>query len=111
MRNWKEISKATSEAHPVNSGGIVLDAPDLDLDLIPEGAVFHRHQSPHLEVQGESLRAKDIRQFLWDNRNLRVLKRDRAFIWSQYDSETDISRVGLGTLTAQEAVERLSNGN
>ena len=108
MRNWKQIAQNTSDYHP--SGGIVLDAPELSESDLPEGAVFYRHKSPHFEVEGDALRPKDIRQFLWDHRNLRCLKRDRAFIWSEYDSKSDISRVGLGTLTVEEAVERLDNG-
>jgi hypothetical protein len=88
-----------------------LDAPDLSFEDLPEDVAFCRHSSPHFEVEGEALRPKDIRQFLWDNRNLRALKRDRAFIWSEYDSESDISKVGLGTITVNRALERLNNGN
>tara|TARA_Y100001973_G_C5140216_1_gene302522 strand:+ start:457 stop:795 length:339 start_codon:yes stop_codon:yes gene_type:complete len=109
VRNWKVIANTVAESHS-GGQGILLDNPDFDFDMLPGWAVAYRHESPLLEVEGESLTAKDVRKFLWEHRNHRSVTRDRSFVWSKYDEELDTSTVGIGTLTVKPALERLNNG-
>lgn len=90
---------------------ILLDYPDLVWGELPEEAALHFPESPRKDFQGEALKPKDIRQFLWEHRNNRVIQRDRAFIWKKYAPEMDSITVGLGTLTVAPVVERLSYGS
>tara|TARA_R110000822_G_scaffold178700_1_gene318619 strand:- start:28 stop:354 length:327 start_codon:yes stop_codon:yes gene_type:complete len=108
MRDWKKISKRLSEDHP--KGWVLLDAPEFSRTEAPEWAAEFNHITPHLEVSGPDLRPKDIRQFLWDNRSLRALTRDRAFVWTKYDEDSDSSSLGFGTLTLTSVAEKLTNG-
>ena len=105
-RDWKEVSKKLSAQ---NGGKVFLNEPDLDLDDVPEWVVPYECESPHLEVGGPSVAPREIRKFLWDNRNSRSVLRDRAFVWSRYDSESDSSTVGLGALTVKPAIDRLGS--
>lgn len=109
MRNWKDISKATSEAHP--GGFVVLEAPHLTEDLFPEGTARFYHPDLTLEVGGESLSPKDIRRFLWEHRSARPIQRERAFIETSYDEDKDVSFLRVGTITTDPVLERISHGD
>ena len=109
MRNWKEISKVSSEAHP--GGTVLLESPHLPMDLFPEETARFYHEDMRLEVGGRDVSPKDIRRFLWENRGTRPVQRDRAFIETAYDEEKDVSVLRLGTLTSTSVVERMPHGN
>ena len=108
MRDWKEIAKEAAGRHP--GGFVVLDSPHFELGLLPDGSARCYHNEFHQEFAGPALNPKQIRRFLWDIRNKRQVQRDRAFIETYYDDETDTSVIRLGTLTSEEALERLAHG-
>ena len=108
MRDWKEISKASSQAHP---GGVVfLESPHFPMEALPEQAAPFYHDLT-LEVGGETLSPKDIRRFLWENRGSRAIQRDRSFIETAYDEDSDVSTVKIGTMTGANVLERMSHGD
>jgi len=108
MRDWKEISKAVSERHP--DGTVFLESPHLAFSVLPEEAVrFYSGLS--LDVDGPSLSPKQVRRFLWEHRVNRAVQRDRAFVETSYNEETDVSSMKIGTITVAPVVERISNGS
>lgn len=108
MRDWKEISRLAAERHP--GGVVILESPHLGLGSLPEGTALCRHEQFTKEFEGSSLNPKEIRRFLWEIRNRRQVLRDRAFVETEYDEESDTSRIHLGTLTSKDALERLGHG-
>ncbi len=108
MRDWKEVSKVSSEAHP---GGVVfLDSPHFPVSSLPgEAAPFYHDLT--LEVGGNDLSPKEIRRFLWEHRNSRAICRDRCFIETLYDEDSDVSTVKIGTMTGVHVLERMTDGS
>tara|TARA_R110002020_G_scaffold114056_2_gene262374 strand:- start:3006 stop:3332 length:327 start_codon:yes stop_codon:yes gene_type:complete len=108
MRDWKEISKAVSERHP--DATVFLESPHLPSTSLPKEAVpFYSGLS--LDVEGPVLSPKQVRRFLWDHRVNRAVQRDRAFVETSYNEETDVSSMKIGTITVTPVVERISNGS
>ena len=108
MRNWKTIAKNLEAMHP--GGRVLLESPHVPWEFLPEEAEELVHEDTAKEFKGEEINAKDVRRFLWNNRNSRKSKRDRAFVASSYNEDKDVSILSLGTLTCKEAAERLNNG-
>ena len=108
MRNWKTIAKNLEDLHP--GGRVLLESPHVPWEFLPEEAEEFVHEDTAKEFKGEEINAKDVRRFLWNNRNSRKSKRDRAFVTSSYDEDKGVSILSLGTLTCKEAIERISCG-
>lgn len=108
MRDWKEISKVAADRHP---GGVVfLESPHFEAASLPPGAAPFYHDLT-LEVGGSVLSPKEIRRFLWMNRGTRAVNRDRSFLETSYDSESNKSTVKIGTMTGTDVLERMGHGN
>lgn len=105
MRDWKEISKVSADAHP--GGVVLLESPHYPVDALPEGSVRFYHPELTREIETENLTPKDIRRFLWENRANRAVLRDRSFVETDYDEESGVSTVRLGTITADAVLERM----
>jgi len=108
MRNWKTIAKNLEAMHP--GGRVLLESPHVPWEFLPEEAEEFVHEDTAKKFEGKEINAKDVRRFLWNNRNSRKSKRDRAFVASSYNEDKDVSILFLGTLTCKEAAERLNNG-
>ena len=85
----------------------MLNFPELDFESVPGWAKPFEHESPQVELPGEELAPRDIRKFLWENRGMRCITRDRSFIWSKYLPKSDSSVIGIGTLTTEKVLERM----
>lgn len=109
MRDWKEISKVVAGRHP---GGVVfLESPHFPVEEFPEEAVPFYHEGYERSFPGPDLSPKAVRRFLWEHRNTRPIQRDRAFVETEYDEESDVSRIRVGTMTALPVLERMPHGS
>ena len=108
MRNWKVIAKKVEALHP--GGRVLLESPHVPWEYLPEEAEEVIHDDTSEEFEGDDINAKDVRRLLWDNRNNRKSKRDRAFVVSRYDEDKNVSIVSLGTVTSKDVVERITCG-
>lgn len=97
-RDWKKITK---KIHSKDSSEVLLSNPDFDFDSLPEGARVYRFPTP---VIGIDAPLKELRSFLWSQRKNRSVVRDRALVWR------DDTHYGLGVVTTDAVLERLSNG-
>lgn len=96
---WKEKAAELVTEHNASGLGCVLDSPETGGDN-PE---VESISNDFLEVKGKVLTEKQVRGWLWENRNLPAL-REATVLYSWYDEERDISLVGLGVLVEKVGV-------
>jgi len=103
---WKKIANNASRMHEEQGYSFVTknndDAISFDTPLIntiPEEKV--------VTVKGKRINAKLIRSFTWENRNQRFMSRDRAFVWTFYNSSEDTSYLGVGAEVSPDTLDRV----
>ena len=104
MNNYKELSQIISKQH--KEAGISLH-PIFD-------SIDHAHfinlstEETISSHEGKELSPKKIRKYLWENKKDRKFQRKNAVLWTAYDSEEDISYIGIGASTHPEVSSRLN---
>lgn len=106
MIPWKKIASNASRMHEENGYSFVTKYNDNAIrfntplvNTIPEDKV--------VTIEGKHINAKLIRSFTWENRKQRFMSRDKAFVWTYYDSSNDVSYLGAGAEVTPEALERV----
>lgn len=100
-RQWKKIVSRLAEEHRNHGAGIVMietASPVGPHQLLEgEGFVNVSKDEDLLEVEGSEVPPKEVRTWLWNQRNKRATQRSRGILWSVYDEGT--TTVGLGAVT------------
>ena len=86
-RNWRAISEKVSVEHLQR--GASLTAPDRE----GEPPEFQYEGFPLLQIKGPVLKAELIRRWLFEHRKPAA---KAHLLWSLYDSESDLSLLGMG---------------
>ena len=90
MSNWKEIAKRVAASHNEDQeSAVVINSSDA------VGEIRCMTEDEDLGVfSGKTLKAKDVRRFLWSQRH--TTADEGVFIWTKYDEDEDESVVGIG---------------
>ena len=103
--NWKKISTSVVEMHNTLGGALINiegeNAAGDDSSLITTST-----EEETFSLVGNQLKPKQVRRFMWNQRNSRALKRDNVIIWSWYDEEEDTTYMGFGAKVKPVLIER-----
>ena len=104
--NWKQLSKTLVDRHASDGGSIVPKLPH------SEGTLVNLSDDNFcLQEDGRALSSKNVRRFLWENRNHRSVARDKAAFWSVYLPDEDKSVVGVGALVDEDTAKRMGSSH
>ena len=98
----KRMTYALALLHTeAGKGAVAYEKPEgsVIVNLSKEGEIFAE--------EGSHIHAKKLRRFLWPLRHHRKLRRRNIVLWSAYNSDEDLSLVGIGAAVPVGVAERL----
>lgn len=105
MFNWRVLSSDLCRDHAADGKARIALNRSFDLETRFDLPIFNLTPLP-LVVGGPYLRAKQVRAWFWEVRNLRAMHRPWSMLVSNYDPIERVSTVHIGTVTLPDVVER-----
>ena len=105
MFNWRLLSADICRDHACEGKARLALDRNLELELRFELPILNLTPIP-LVVGGPYLRPKQVREWFWEVRHLRAMKRPWSMLVSSYDPIERVSTLHIGTVTLPEVAER-----
>ena len=101
--NWKKLSQQISESHRENGGTMITESGEFPA----KGVCLNLTDEDKMLVKnGPDLHPKEIRKWLWNNRQTRALSRDSFIVWTAYDLDEHTSFLGVGSIVSPDVSSR-----
>ena len=105
MFNWRLLSADICRDHACEGKARLALDRNLELELRFELPILNLTPIP-LVVGGPYIRPKQVREWFWEVRHLKAMKRPWSMLVSSYDPIERVSTLHVGTVTLPEVVDR-----